>query len=94
MKPSNAEDVYHTLLGHLKEEYLVPGVENIFVPGSEYYENYAAMLDAYERLCNRLGRAVWDDEDVEIIISALLDNEEIIALKMFEYGQNKYRTGG
>lgn len=82
-----AEDVYYTLLGEMKEEHRVPDVENAFAPESECAENYAAMLAAYERLCHRLGVRVWDDGDVEIIINALLDNQKILSLKMFEYGQ-------
>lgn len=83
---SIAEDIYYTLLGVMKDEYCVPGIENAFETGNECYRNYAAMLDAYERLCVRLGNVQWDD-DVEIIIDSLLDNQKILCQKMFEYGQ-------
>ena len=81
----NAEAVYDTLLGELVDGAGVPGVENIYAPGGLCDRNYCAMLEAYGRLCRRLNRKD-DDPDVEIIIDALLDNQRIIAMKMFEYG--------
>ena len=81
----HAEAVYDTLLGETIDGAGVPGVENIYVPGGPCDRNYRAMLEAYVRLCRRLNRRD-DDPDVEIIIDALLENQRIIALKMFEYG--------
>ena len=84
----NAEDILDTLLGEYVDGAGVPGVENIYAPGGPCDRNYCAMLEAYERLCRRLNRRD-DDPDVEIIINSLLENQRIIALKMFEYGVKK-----
>lgn len=84
------EDVYDTLLGELIEGAGVPGVENIYVTCGPCDRNYTAMLEAYERLCRRLDRRD-EDPDVEIIINALLENQRIIALKVYEYGRKESR---
>ena len=76
-----AEHVYDCLLGQIVSEEALDWVESIFTEGSAYDRNYGAVLDAYARLCRRLGT----DEEVEIIINAMLDNERTVALKMFEY---------
>ena len=81
-----AEKVYCSLSGQIRPELCIPGVENIFVPGGEYYENYGQVMEAYERLLARLNG---DEDDIEIIINSLLNNEKIVALKMYEYGQSK-----
>ena len=92
MKEDYIDSVYETLCGLLMPEYRIPGVENAFASGEACEQNYAQMLEAYERLCDRLG-VVDEDDDVEVIINALLKNERILCRKMFEYGfqygQNK-----
>ena len=80
-----AEHVYDCLLGQIVSEKALDWVESIFTNGSVYDRNYGAVLDAYARLCRRLG-ADEEDADVEIIINAMLDNERAVAVKMFEYG--------
>ena len=82
----NAEEVYDTLLGEYVDGAEVPGVQNIYAPGGPCDRNYTAMLEAYERLCRRLNCRD-EDPDVEIIIDSLLENQRMIALKMFEYGR-------
>ena len=84
-KMSLEKQVYLSLLGQLNPEYTLDWVENIFTEGSDYDRRYGDVLDAYARLCQRLGT---DDEDadVEIIINAMLENEQNVALKMFHYG--------
>ena len=62
-----AEEVYFTLLGEACEP--VSGVENAFADGSVCDRCYSEMLDAYERLRDRLGVAE-EDADVEIIKEA------------------------
>ena len=87
----HSEDVYYTLLGEMVDDAKVPGVENLFVSGSVCDQNYRQMLCAYEHLCHRLNQAD-ADPDIEIIISSLLENQRIIALKMYEYGMKKSRS--
>ena len=87
----HAEDILETLLGERIDGTGVPGVENIYAPGGPCDRNYAVLLDAYERLCLRLNRRDYDP-DVEIIINALLENQQMIALKMFEYGVKLSRS--
>lgn len=79
------ELIYETLLDVLVPAYRLPCVENLFAPGQPCYENYNDVLDAYERLRERLG-VENDDEDVEIIITSLLSMGKTVALKMFDYG--------
>ena len=79
------EDLYDTLRGLRSEGTGIPGVENLFVPGSECEQLYGRMLDAYERLRIRLG-VEEEDADVEEIIYSLMGIERVISFAMFEYG--------
>ena len=85
MNPKQIENIYYTLIGTMQEPFRVPGVENLFAEGGECMNRYSEMLGAYERLCNRLG-VIDEDEDVEIIIDALMNIERKVSMKMFEYG--------
>ena len=60
------EQVYLTLNGLLREEYVLPDVENLFAPDGRGYALYSEVLDAYASLCERLGTGE-TDADVEII---------------------------
>ena len=80
-----ATRVYESATAVLIPDLRLPWVENEMQEGKEFYHNYGAMLDAYERLRERLGVEDADD-DVEIIINALLCNEELMSKKMFCYG--------
>ena len=79
------EDIYDSLQGGLVPEARVPWVKNLFLPGSPCDRAYSDMLDAYERLRDRLGVAD-EDEDVEIIINSLLDIQQILGHEMFRCG--------
>ena len=85
MHDEKIEDIYCTLTGVMQDEFCVPGVENLFTEGSLCANLYAQMLDAYERLCERLG-VKDEDGDVEIIINSLMTIEQNVSKKMFEYG--------
>ncbi len=85
MSNQQIKDIYFTLVGVIRKEYRVPGVENLFAEGSECSNLYSQMLDAYERLCSRLG-VVDEDDDVEVIINSMMDIERKVSMKMFEYG--------
>ena len=79
------EQVYLTLNGELIPAYCVPGVENAFAEGAYCLNKYKDIMDAYGRLCERLG-VMDEDDDVEIIIDSFLDIERYLCLKMYEYG--------
>ena len=85
MTNEQMEAIYATLVGVMREEFRVPGVENLFTEGSECMNCYSQMLTAYERLCDRLG-VVDEDKDVEVIIHSLMTIERKVSIKMFEYG--------
>lgn len=85
MKSLIAERVYETLSGVLLDEYRVPGVDNAFSEGSTCAKLYSQILDAYARLCERLG-ADEEDADVEVIINSFDQITKILGLRMFDYG--------
>lgn len=86
-----AEAVYDTMYGQLLPAFQVPGVENIFEEGMPCHEDYRDMLDAYERLRQRLGVRS-EDDDCEVMINSLLDIQRRMSIAMFlkgyEFGQN------
>ncbi len=63
-----------------------PAVKSEFEEGSVCAEAYSRMLDAYSRLCSRLGSEEWADADVEVVINELMDIGKHIALRMYDYG--------
>ena len=86
-----AAAVYDTMNGTLLPPFRVPGVECLFELGMPCMNNYSDMLDAYGRLCERLGMRD-DDVDCEIMIDSLLMNQRTFAVAMFlkgyEFGKN------
>lgn len=92
------EQVYETLLNAVEEEYRLPWVTPVFVPGHPCFDAYCDLQVAYDRLRQRLD--VQDENaDVEAIIDCLLKHGKILALEMFRYGmlyqirQNKEQPG-
>lgn len=83
MKKEFIEEVYDSLQGVLVDP--LPGVQDLFEAGMPCALRYQQMLEAYGRLCDRLG-VVDEDQDVEIIINALLANQRESSMKMYEYG--------
>lgn len=68
------EDIYCSLKGVLIPEYTIPWVENAFAHGGICEQRYGKMRDAYERVCNRLGVDVDDeDDDLNDIVYAMGD---------------------
>lgn len=61
-------------------------VEDEFAEGKYCEKLYARMLAAYERLCNRLHEPSGEDQDVEVIISSLMDIGRYQSMKMYDYG--------
>ena len=92
MDRSFVEQVYETMWGQLIDKYAVPGVEDAFCEGSRCGQLYEQMLEAYERVCDRLG-VEGEDPDVETIVGALLEMDRILCLKMFGYGEKMEREG-
>ncbi len=79
------EQVYKTITGALLEEYRVPGAEDLFAPGRPCCTYYSEMLEAYERLRDRL--CVTDeDPDAEIMINALLAICREVGFEMYRCG--------
>ena len=62
------EYIYDSLQGLLINPH--PEVKDLFQEGMPCEQWYAEMLDAYQRLCDRLG-VCNEDDDVEIIITNL-----------------------
>lgn len=85
MKENLMEEVYSTLQGQYSQGNGVPGVENLFGEGAFCMNLYKQVYDANQHLCERLG-VIDEDDDVELIISNLMDIERIVSKKMFEYG--------
>lgn len=80
-----AETVYYTLWGAMAKGYEAPGVENLFAEGKKCDVLYSEMSDAYERVRDRLG-VIDEDEDVEIVISSLMDICKEVGMHMYRYG--------
>lgn len=61
-------------------------VANEYTEGSLCDEAYKKVYEASERLCERLGVPFGEDEDVECIINNLSEIQELLCMKMYEYG--------
>ena len=61
-------------------------VKDEFAEGEYCEKLYSQMLEAYERVCRRLGKPDTEDKDVEIIISNLMSIGRYQSMKMFDYG--------
>ena len=61
-------------------------VKDEFAEGKYCEKLYSQMLEAYERVCRRLGLPDTEDKDVEIIISNLMSIGRYQSMKMFDYG--------
>ena len=79
------EDVYETLQGETNPAFMVPGVENAFEEGKKCALLYKEIYDAQRRLETRLDVEPYD-EDVEKVITALLDIQKELCFKMYKYG--------
>ncbi len=77
------EYVYESLQGTLVNPH--PEVKNLFKEGMPCDQWYSDMLDAYQRLCVRLGVSN-EDDDVEIIVNSLLNIQREMAFHMYYYG--------
>ena len=85
MDMSFVEDVYETLQGETNQGFMVPGVENAFEEGKLCNTLYKEIFAAQRRLEERLQVDPYD-EDVEKIITAMMDIQRELCFKMYEYG--------
>lgn len=60
-------------------------VEDEFSEGKVCQVAYAEILDAYQRVCKRLG-AGEEDKDIEVIINGFNTIMEYLCMKMYDYG--------
>lgn len=61
-------------------------VKNAYEEGSDCDQAYAKAIEACERLGKRLGTPEGEDPDVECIMNSMLKIQEILCMKMYEYG--------
>ncbi len=84
------EYIYDLICGNVEEEEksVLDGflVKSEFQNGSFCNDAYNRMLDAYSRICIRLGVPEWEDKDAEIMINELMDIGKAISFKMLDYG--------
>lgn len=61
-------------------------VEDEFLEGKVCEQAYAEIMNAYQRLCQRLGANGDEDDDIEVIIDSYEVITEYLCMKMFDYG--------
>ncbi len=84
MDQEYVEWILESVMGELLPEYHCPQAENLFEEGKECERLYANAIEAYWRLCDRLG--VEEDPDGEIMIDSLLAIVRNVGCQMFQYG--------
>ena len=87
------EEIYETVSGQTLQQLKMPGVENMFEPEKPCAILYNQAMDAYLRICSRLG--IDDDDpygfppedyDLNTIMGCMDDICKLVALEMFRYG--------
>ena len=83
--------IFELLMGWLDRSILTPEqdsrIENVFAEGAAVNRLYGEMLDAYDRLSQRLHPGQDDNPDVEVFFFNTLDMCEEVGLKMYRYGR-------
>ncbi|MBR2889390.1 MAG: hypothetical protein IKC09_03850 [Oscillospiraceae bacterium] len=85
MNETMIEEIYYTLIGEMVSGAEVPGVNNLFVPGSECYRLFDEQYHARDRLLERLG-VMGEDPDLETVIANGEQIQMILAMEMFRLG--------
>ena len=85
LRQDYVEWAYETLVCGVIEKDQMPGVVYAFSGEDVCLKRYGDVLDAYKRLCARLG-TLDEDEDVETIINAFMDIERELCYRMYRYG--------
>lgn len=90
-----AEDEFKRLVYDLMNGYIelkensadeLTCVEDEFEEGKICHSAYTEILDAYQRICRRLG-TVKEDRDLEIIMNNFNTIIECLSMKMYDYGR-------
>lgn len=84
MQEDFVEAVYLSLCGELAESARINDVEDAFREGSLCCRWYALILGARNRLLERLG--VFEDDDLELMLTYQMMIQEELCCKMFHYG--------
>ncbi len=77
------EYIYESTQGTLRNPH--PEVTDLFAAGKPCERWYAEMMEAYGRICTRLG-AGEEDDDLEIIVNNFLRIQQEVAIEMYRYG--------
>ena len=83
-----AEIIYSLLMGEYKPEQLSPQalrVKNFCAVGTPFSALYDEMLDAYDRLSERLHPGEDQDEDVEVFFDNFLHGCHEVGVAMYQY---------
>ena len=94
MEKDFATDVFYTAYGMLLPAYKIEGVENLFEPGKPFHTLYNEAIDAYNRVCVRLGIPVdnihesppEEDEDLLELLNNMESICQHVAMEMFRCG--------
>lgn len=86
MKNGFIQDVYDTVQGNMLDGFEVPGVVNLFAPGSECEKLYDQVCAAERCLEDRLGVSVCSDEDLETIMQCMTAIQKKVGFYMYYYG--------
>ncbi len=78
--------VYSTMIGTMRREYRVPGIENAFAEGGKCDREYTMMVAARERICQQLGLED-PNEDLEIMVGCLEAIQEELCRRMYALGR-------
>ena len=77
--------IFKIVTGCTEAEYPFHWIENAFIPGTQFFNAYEELWNARQNLCRRFGLDIADD-DMEMIMNAIMDVEEDLAQRMFLYG--------
>ncbi len=76
------DEIYATLIGDMQEEYALPWVPNALAPGSYCEESLTRLMDARDRLAERLGVDV--DPDLEIMMDEMVAIQSTLCRMVME----------
>lgn len=92
------ELVYECMIGAIREscrDEELKCVEDEYREGSACDLLYKKVYEACERICEKAGTSYGEDKDLECIMGSLLEIQQILCCKMYDYGwefANKERS--